>query len=138
MVLSCKGETRNFGEQGIDWSTTSGGRKAAAMPTVNQQNTQEAERIKEKVLLVLKRIAPEADLDFLDSRRRYREQFEFDSIDFLNFAVGIQDEFRIVIPEMDFPRLATLDGCLDYLKAKTNPNSPDLLPPSETHPSGAG
>jgi acyl carrier protein len=76
------------------------------------------DQIRERVLLVLRRIAPEANVDSLDSRRRYREQFEFDSIDFLNFAVGIQDEFKIVIPELDFPGLATLDGCLDYLKAR--------------------
>lgn len=79
----------------------------------------EDEQIREKVLLVITRIAPEANVDALDSRRRYREQFEFDSIDFLNLAVGLQDEFHIVIPELDFPRLATLDGCVEYLKERT-------------------
>jgi acyl carrier protein len=90
------------------------------MPGSSDQHGIQEEQIREKVLLVIRRIAPEADLDSLDSRRRYREQFDFDSIDYLNFAVGIQEEFQIVIPEMDFPRLATLDGCLDYLKERVS------------------
>ncbi len=90
------------------------------MPGSSDQHGSHEEQIRETVLLVIRRIAPEADLDSLDSRRRYREQFDFDSIDYLNFAVGIQEEFQIVIPEMDFPRLATLDGCLDYLKARVS------------------
>ncbi len=90
------------------------------MPGSSDQHGSQEEQIRETVLLVIRRIAPEADLDSLDSRRRYREQFDFDSIDYLNFAVGIQEEFQIVIPEMDFPRLATLDGCLDYLKARVS------------------
>ncbi len=94
------------------------------MPGVSDQHGTRDEQIREKVLLVIRRIAPEANLDSLDSRRRYREQFDFDSIDFLNFAVGIQDEFQIVIPELDFPKLATLDGCLDYLKARVDPTPP--------------
>jgi acyl carrier protein len=94
------------------------------MPGGSDQHRSRDEQIKEKVLLVVRRIAPEANLDSLDSRRRYREQFDFDSIDFLNFAVGIQDEFQIVIPELDFPKLATLDGCLDYLKARIDPTAP--------------
>ncbi|MDY0040789.1 MAG: acyl carrier protein [Desulforhabdus sp.] len=75
--------------------------------------------IKAVVLRLLGEIAPEADLAHINSGKRFRDQFEFDSVDFLNFAVGLQEELKIRIPEDDFPRLATLDGCVEYLKSKT-------------------
>jgi acyl carrier protein len=67
--------------------------------------------IKEK----LRQIAPEADLESLEPDRRFRDQFEFDSVDFLNFALALQEQLQIAIPEEDFPALATLNGCIRYL-----------------------
>jgi acyl carrier protein len=77
------------------------------------------EEIKEIVLQTLRGIAPEADLESLDPDKRFRDQFEFDSVDFLSFANKLQEKLKIHIPELDFPKLAALRGCIEYLEAKT-------------------
>jgi acyl carrier protein len=74
--------------------------------------------MREFVLRTLKKFAPGADLENLQPDRRFRDQLDFDSVDFLNFALALQDGLQITIPEEDFPMLATLNGCLGYLPAK--------------------
>ena len=80
--------------------------------------TAEAGDVRERVLRVLGRIAPEADLAALDPRADLREQLDIDSMDFLNFAIGLHREFGIDVPEADYPRLRTLDGCVAWLAAR--------------------
>lgn len=70
---------------------------------------------REVVLRVLGRIAPEADLSQLKPKLRIRDQLDIDSMDLLNFVIGIHKELHVDIPEADYPKLATLDGCLGYL-----------------------
>ena len=77
------------------------------------------EQMRDIVLSIIGRIAPEADLGSIEPDRRFRDQFDFDSVDFLNFALGLQEELKIPIPENDFPLLATLNGCIGYLRSKT-------------------
>jgi len=73
------------------------------------------DEIKAVVLRVLGQIAPEADLSQLKPDRRLRDQFDIDSMDLLNFVIGVHKELKVEIPEADYPKLATLDGCLNYL-----------------------
>jgi len=75
------------------------------------------DEIKSVVLRVLGRIVPEADMQQLKPDRRLRDQLDIDSMDLLNFIVGLHKELRVEIPEADYARLATLDGCVDYLAA---------------------
>ena len=74
--------------------------------------------IRQTVLDLLAKIAPEADIAHLDPSDRLRNQFDFDSVDFMNFAVALQERLQIEIPEKDYPQLATLDSCVAYLAAK--------------------
>ncbi len=76
------------------------------------------EQIRELILDRLRQIAPEADIENLNPDLRYRDQFGFDSVDFLNFALSLQEQLKIAIPEEDFPALATLNGCMTYLTSK--------------------
>ena len=73
------------------------------------------DEIKEIVLHVLGQIAPEADTSQIKPNLRIRDQLDIDSMDLLNFVVALHKELQIEIPEADYPRLATLDGCVDYL-----------------------
>jgi acyl carrier protein len=73
------------------------------------------DEIKEAVLRVLGQIAPEADLSQVKPKLRIRDQFDIDSMDLLNFVIGLHKEFKVEIPEADYPKMATLDGCVDYL-----------------------
>lgn len=71
--------------------------------------------ILQTVLSSLQGIAPEADLTRLKPDARIRDQLDIDSMDFLNFIIALHKELQIEIPERDYPRLATLNGCVHYL-----------------------
>ncbi|MCF8052556.1 MAG: acyl carrier protein [Desulfobacterales bacterium] len=79
---------------------------------------QSEDDIKKVALEIIAGIAPEADVEHLDPSDRLRNQFDFDSVDFMNFAVGLEEQLNVNIPEEDYPKLATLNGCIAYLKAK--------------------
>jgi acyl carrier protein len=67
----------------------------------------------------LRAIAPEADLSALDPGVSFRDQIEIDSVDYLNLMLALEQRLGIPIPELDYPRLSSLGGCLAYLEAKT-------------------
>jgi acyl carrier protein len=71
---------------------------------------------------VLRQIAPEVNLDDVDPTESIWETLDLDSIDFLNFVVGINERTGIEIPERDYPQLATVDGCVAYMQ--THQTSP--------------
>ena len=74
--------------------------------------------IKSLVLRELKKIAPEADLEGLEGAADLREQIDLDSMDILNLAVAIHETTGVDIPEADYPRMATLDGAVAYLRSR--------------------
>jgi acyl carrier protein len=76
------------------------------------------DQLKTVALDIIGKIAPEADLENLNPADRLRNQFDFDSVDFVNFAVALQERLNVEIPEQDYPRLATLKSCIAYLKSK--------------------
>jgi acyl carrier protein len=76
------------------------------------------DEIRETVLRVLGQIAPEADLSQIKPNLRIRDQLDIDSMDLLNWVIGLHKELNVDIPEADYPRLATLDGCIDYLATR--------------------
>jgi acyl carrier protein len=54
----------------------------------------------------------------LDPDRPLREQIELDSMDFLDVVMELRKRYGVQVPEEDYPRLATLSGCADYLAPK--------------------
>lgn len=70
------------------------------------------------VLETISRIAPESTLENLNPDVRFRDQFDFDSVDFVNFIGKLQESFQSKIPETDYPQLTTLNGCIAYLGDK--------------------
>ncbi len=64
---------------------------------------------------VLRQVAPEADLDEVGPGETLQEALDLDSIDFLNFVVGLHEQTGLEIPERDYPRLSTVEGCVTYL-----------------------
>jgi acyl carrier protein len=77
-----------------------------------------SDEIQSITLEILGQIAPDADLDNLDATQSFRDQFEFDSVDYLNFVLALEKRLEIKIPEMECPQLASLDGCIGYLSAR--------------------
>jgi acyl carrier protein len=76
------------------------------------------EELEAIVKRVLSGIAPEADLETLDPGTDLRESLDLDSMDFLNFLVGLREETGIEVPDVDVTRVSTLASCLDYLAAR--------------------
>jgi acyl carrier protein len=66
----------------------------------------------------LNNIAPEADLANVNPAADLREAIDIDSMDFLNFIIAIHHRLGIDIPEIDYPKLVTLDGAIAYIDAK--------------------
>jgi acyl carrier protein len=63
----------------------------------------------------LGRIAPETDASRLDPNAELREELDIDSMDFLNLVTGLHERLNLDIPEIDYPKLATIGHTVDYL-----------------------
>ncbi|MCB1714186.1 MAG: acyl carrier protein [Candidatus Competibacteraceae bacterium] len=70
--------------------------------------------IKTAVLESLRAIAPEADVDTLEADVTFHDQFEIDSMDFVNFVSALGKALQRSIPEEDYYQLGTLNGCIRY------------------------
>ena len=68
---------------------------------------------------VLREVAPEADLGEIGPEEVMAEALDLDSMDFLNFMIGLHERTGIEIPEVDYPQLATAENCAAYLVAHT-------------------
>ncbi|HKH81348.1 MAG TPA: phosphopantetheine-binding protein [Methylovirgula sp.] len=66
-------------------------------------------------------IAPEIDFNSVDPKADLREALDIDSMDVLTFITAIHTRIGLVIPEVDYPKLMTLDGAVTYLSAKLQP-----------------
>jgi acyl carrier protein len=75
--------------------------------------------IKQAVRDALSNVAPVVDLNTIDPAKDLRDQIDIDSVDFLNFVIGLHKELGVEIPDADLPKLTTLNGCVAYLLAKT-------------------
>lgn len=76
------------------------------------------DELRRTVLDVLATIAPEADTGSVDPHADLRDQLDLDSFDFLNVLVELSERTGIEIPEGDYDRVSTLDGCVAYLEAR--------------------
>lgn len=77
------------------------------------------DEIRATVLRALGDVAPEADLERVKPEVSFREQLDLDSMDFLNFVIGLHHALGVDIPESDYPRVATLEGGIEYLASRT-------------------
>lgn len=75
------------------------------------------DEIKTTVLRALGEIAPEADLAAIKPDVSFRDQLDIDSMDFLNFVIAVHEALHVEIPEADYPKLITLNGCVAYMAA---------------------
>ncbi|HXQ59730.1 MAG TPA: phosphopantetheine-binding protein [Acidimicrobiales bacterium] len=73
------------------------------------------EEARQLIRSVLHQVAPEADMDDVGEGETLQEALDLDSIDFLNFVIGLNEETGLEIPERDYPQLSTVGGCVTYL-----------------------
>ena len=71
--------------------------------------------IKNVILEIIRDIDDEADLENLNPSEALRDQLDLDSMDFLDIVMELRKRYQIQIPEADYPQLATLESCVNYL-----------------------
>lgn len=69
------------------------------------------------VLSVLKTIAPEVEADDITDDDLLRDQVDLDSMDWLNFLLGIHKRFNVDIPESEYASLRTLSDVVGYVES---------------------
>ena len=79
--------------------------------------------VRDEVLSVLTAIAPEVEAGDIEDDVLLRDQVDLDSMDWLNFLVGIHKRLHIDIPERDYGSLRTLADVVNYVdKHRVKPN----------------
>ncbi|MCC5833270.1 MAG: acyl carrier protein [Opitutales bacterium] len=78
------------------------------------------EECKQIVLDIIAEIAPDEELTDLKHDVRLRDQLDLDSMDFLDIVMELRKQHGIEVPEEDYPQLASLDSCAEYLTPKFN------------------
>jgi acyl carrier protein len=63
----------------------------------------------------LQRIAPEIEPSELAADQPLRDQVDLDSMDWLNFLVGLHEALKVDIPEADYKKLGTVNDLVAYL-----------------------
>ncbi|MBU0944448.1 MAG: acyl carrier protein [Proteobacteria bacterium] len=74
------------------------------------------DEIKDLILEIIEDIDEDADFDALQADKPLRDQLDLDSMDFLDIVMELRKRHKLQIPEEDYPQLATLDSCVNYLE----------------------
>ncbi len=72
--------------------------------------------IKQAVLDIIQDIAGLDDMPEIKGDVALRDQIELDSMDFLDIVMELRKRHKIEVPEADYPKLATLDSTVQYIK----------------------
>jgi acyl carrier protein len=71
--------------------------------------------VRAKIVDILRRTVPGAEVEGLDPHADLRDQLDMDSLDVLNFATGLSQELDVSVAESDYPELMTLERCTAYV-----------------------
>ncbi len=76
------------------------------------------DEIKDLILEIIEDIDEDAEFDDLDADAPLRDQLDLDSMDFLDIVMELRKRYKLQIPEEEYPQLATLTSCVNYLEPK--------------------
>ncbi len=79
-------------------------------------DTMTRSEIKDLILEIISDIDEDADFATLQSDQPLRDQLDLDSMDFLDIVMELRKRHKLQIPEADYPQLASLDSCVNYLE----------------------
>ncbi len=78
------------------------------------------DQVKQIVIDIINEIAPDEDTTDLKAEVNLRDQMDLDSMDFLDIVMELRKQHGIEVPEEDYPKLASLASCAEYLTPKFN------------------
>lgn len=73
------------------------------------------EDAKKALMEELRRIAPDIDVAEIDRQGDLREEFDIDSMDFLNLVTALSKRLGISMPEADYDAMMSFDAMAAYL-----------------------
>ncbi|TDJ53527.1 MAG: acyl carrier protein [Nitrospina sp.] len=73
------------------------------------------EQVRQAVLDIISDIAPDEDLGSINDDENLREQFDLDSMDFLDIVMELRKRFNLEVPEQDYQELVSMTSCVKYL-----------------------
>lgn len=74
------------------------------------------EEVRSAILDILADIAPDEDLGKIDDNKKLRDQFNLDSMDFLDIVMELRKRYNLEVPEKDYEHLVTMSSCVGYLQ----------------------
>lgn len=83
-------------------------------------NVQNYEQVRTHVLNIIADIALDDDVTGIKDEVLLREQLDLDSMDFLDIVMELKKRHKIEVPQEDYPKLATMKSCVEYLSPKFN------------------
>ena len=72
--------------------------------------------VRNAVIRILTDIAPDEDFVALKDEEKLRDQFDLDSMDFLDIVMELRKRYNVEVPETDYEQLVTMTSCIDYLQ----------------------
>ena len=76
------------------------------------------EEVKKIVVDIIADVAMDEDVSGIDETQSLRDQLDLDSMDFLDIVMELKKQHQINVPQEDYPKLATLQSCVEYLTPK--------------------
>ena len=77
-----------------------------------------ATEVRQIVLDIIEDVALDEDVSNLNDEVALREQLDLDSMDFLDIVMELKKRHKIEVPQEDYPQLATMASCVEYLTPK--------------------
>ena len=71
--------------------------------------------VRKAILSILSDIAPDEDFSSINDEEKLRDQFDLDSMDFLDIVMELRKRFNVEVPEQDYENLVSMKSCIDYL-----------------------
>ena len=73
------------------------------------------EQVRKAILDIISDIAPDEDLGTIKDDENLRDQFDLDSMDFLDIVMELRKRFNLEVPEKDYQELVTVASSVEYL-----------------------
>lgn len=81
------------------------------------------QEIRDEIVSCLCEVAPEIDPATVKDDVSFRDQFDVDSMDLLNFVIAMHERLHVDIPEAEYARLGTVDLLVEYISAQLAPTA---------------
>ena len=80
------------------------------------------DQVRQAILNIISDIAPDEDLGAIKDEEKLRDQFDLDSMDFLDIVMELRKRFNLEMPEKDYQELVSMASSVEYLFPRLKDN----------------